>query len=29
MVNVYDVVNSRFVVFTEASLKKLMEVLQR
>jgi large subunit ribosomal protein L4 len=29
MVNVYDVVNSRFVVFTEASLRKLMEVLQR
>jgi large subunit ribosomal protein L4 len=28
-VNVYDVVNSRFVVFTEASLRKLMEVLQR
>ncbi len=28
-VNVYDVVNSRFVVFTEASLQKLMEVLKR
>ena len=27
-VNVYDVVNARWVVFTEASLRKLMEVLQ-
>jgi large subunit ribosomal protein L4 len=28
-VNVYDIVNSKFVVFTQSALKKLMEVLQR